>query len=407
MRKVPYYYPEKGKFAARRRWTISLFFLIMIGIPFLVSDGISFFRFDVERMEYHLFFSVYSFTDFHIFLSLTLALTALLIWVTMVWGRIWCGWICPQTILTDFVRWFEKFWMPRQSIRGTERALRMAGTWFTIFLFICLVTLDIIWYFISPYEFSDRLSSGSVSVFLAGSLIVTFLVLFLDIAIVRQSFCEYICPYAKLQSAIFKPTTLIIGFDKSRENDCTQCTMCSRVCPAGIDIRDGLQMACIACGACIDACEPIMTRKGKENLVSYHSRETRQSLLHDNATLFGAGGVVLLLLTGFFVVTHQTVELTVTRNTDMVARQVGEDRVNGYWISADNHGKSPEWIRISVPDQRFSMIPAIDSVLVQAGERIRLPLMIRSRETDSVQTVTIRLQTRLQTTDFNQGFTRE
>lgn len=407
MRKVPYYYPEKGKFAGRRRWAISLFFLLLIGIPFLVTDGISFFRFDVEKMEYHLFFSVYSFTDFHIFLSFSLGLTALLIWVTMVWGRIWCGWICPQTILTDFVRWFEKVWIPRQSIKGVERTLRLAGSWMTIFAFISLITVDIIWYFVNPYDFFTRLTTGTVSSLLAGSLVVTFIVLFLDIALVRQAFCEYICPYAKLQSAIFKPSTLIIGYDEARNSDCTNCRMCSRVCPAGIDIRDGLQMACIACGACIDACEPIMEKKGKENLVSYHSKEPRQSLFRDHATIFAAGGLALLLLTGFFVVTHQTLELGVTRNTAMVARLVGAGVVNGYWISADNHGKESEWVRISILQPGFKTVPTMDSVLVHAGQRIRLPLMVRSEASDSARSLTIRLQTAKQQTDFNQGFTRE
>lgn len=377
MRKVPYFHPESGTYTNRRRLVGLFFFTFLIGVPFIVIDGASLFLLDVVNMEFHLFFRVFPFTQFYVLFGLTIAGVAALIYVTLIWGRVWCGWMCPQTIITDFLRVFEKFWLPRKNIKGVKKYIRLIGSYATMTGFVFLVALDVVWYFINPYDFLNRLTTGTLSAFAIGSLLVSFIITWLDIVLVRQSFCEYLCPYAKMQGALFSESTTVVAYDEKRgETDCTQCLMCVRVCPAGIDIRDGLQMSCIACAACADACEPIMAKKGKESLVRYWSAEKIPSLIKDKSLIVAVVGLLATIFVIWQVFFKVDLQVNLSRNPFFTGKIIDGQIVNGYTLVLDNLGSEEKRISVSISPSEFKLLPTVNQYSLKGNETVRLPLMV-------------------------------
>lgn len=208
-----------------------------------------------------------------------------LFFVTSMFGRVWCGYLCPQTVWTDLFVWVERF---VQGDRNARKKLHAAPWGFTKIRKI--VTTHFIWLLISfatagafVLYFNDAPTliqnflkldvSLTVMAFVGGLTFSTYLMA----GFAREQVCTYMCPYARFQSAMFDKDTLIIGYDeergeprgkKSKDNNwegrghCIDCTACVQVCPTGIDIREGLQMECIACGLCVDACNDIMDKVG-------------------------------------------------------------------------------------------------------------------------------------------------
>ncbi len=206
-----------------------------------------------------------------------------LFFATSLFGRVWCGYLCFQTVWTDLFVWVERL------VQGdrTKRKKLSEGPW-TAEKFIKLSITHVIWLVIAwctagsfVLYFNDAPTlvrsflnfdvSPTVLGFVGGLTFMTYLMA----GFAREQVCTFMCPYARFQSAMFGKDTLVIGYDPQRgeprghhkkgepwdnRGHCIDCTACVQVCPMGIDIRDGLQMECIACGLCIDACDEVMTK---------------------------------------------------------------------------------------------------------------------------------------------------
>ncbi|MFG0263004.1 MAG: cytochrome c oxidase accessory protein CcoG [Novipirellula sp. JB048] len=238
----------------------------------------------------------------HVFLptdTLLLAFGMLAVFLTIVLatalaGRVWCGWACPQTVYMEYLfrpidRWFEgtvgKGGTPKRPIEGWRRFARWG-----IYLVLCMLLAHT---FLAYFVGTDRLAQWMQSSPLeqpAAFLVMgatTGLMLF-DFLYFREQMCVIACPYGRFQSVMLDRQSLIVAYDPQRgeprkkgkhvpgdgAGDCVDCFQCVRVCPTGIDIRDGLQMECINCTQCIDACDDVMTRVGKPTgLIRYSSQD--------------------------------------------------------------------------------------------------------------------------------------
>ncbi len=353
---------------------LSLFLLI----PFIKIDGESLLRFDVPTLRLHFFGATIWMQDFFSVLLFTLVVSFFFIFLTLLLGRVWCGWNCPQTILCDLTEFLNK---PKLK-PGMQRVWRQAGM---IIIAIVLGFVSVA-YFIPPMELIlkfIRYETGSVAVISVGVLAMLF---YLNLVFLRRVFCTTICPYAKLQGVITDDKTLIIQMNPMRRDECLDCKMCLRVCPTGEDIRDGMQVGCIMCAECIDACNLVMAKKKRKGLVGYSfgvlPKGAGAKLMR--TAVVATGTVTLLLLTfmTYHLLARSPFDFSILPHP-MEARYTQEGEIiNAYILSIKN--KSNEDIQLSLElgrgNEKGEFNPSVtDQIVVAAGRVEKYPLFIRSR----------------------------
>src|SRR5512133_3681398 len=297
---------------------------VVLGLPFVRIGGESALRLDVPAGRLHAFGASWAVDEAFVVLAATLFLAALFLLVTVLFGRVWCGWGCPQTVLGDLTGLVEP------SPRGRRRPWRRAAGVALTALVSAIAGANLVWYFVSPYDFLARLSTGALGPVIGGAWAATAAVLFLDLVLLRQTFCATVCPYAKLQGVLFDRHTLVVAYDARRDADCVDCLACVRVCPTRIDIRDGLQVECIACAACVDACEPIMRRLGRApELVGYFHGEPggRRRLVRPATVGLAAMTLLSLALLVGAAGTRASVAVTVSADAAFAPRRAGDGRI--------------------------------------------------------------------------------
>jgi cytochrome c oxidase accessory protein FixG len=293
-RNVVYPADVRGRFASARK----LVFLALIGVylalPWIPIGGHPAVFLDVVTRHFYLFGMTFNAQDVWMMTFLLLGGAFSLVYVTSLAGRVWCGWACPQTVFLEGVyRRLERFIEgPReQRVRraaapwGVDKLLRRLALHAGYFVISALLAHVFLSYFVSlPALFTmvrkapaAHPEAFGVAAFLTG-------VLYFDFAWFREQFCVVLCPYGRLQSVLLDQGSLVIGYDRARgeprgkvkdpaRGACVDCNRCVTVCPTGIDIRNGLQLDCIACTACIDACDEIMDKVGQpRGLIRYDSQ---------------------------------------------------------------------------------------------------------------------------------------
>lgn len=236
-------------------------FLLYLLLPFLEIDGESAFRFDVPTLKLHFFGTSLWMQEFYFVMLGTLFVVLLFLFMTLVFGRVWCGWLCPQTVYMDLTSFLDRHTGEKVGTKIFEHCILIILSAVLGFITVC--------YFVSPYEAIPQAIAVQLGPVATGSTIVIAILLYLDLAFLRRTFCATICPYAKLQGAMTDSRSLIITMDKKREDECIHCRKCCKVCPTGVDIRKGMQVSCIMCAACIDACSEVMKPSGQKGLIRY------------------------------------------------------------------------------------------------------------------------------------------
>jgi cytochrome c oxidase accessory protein FixG len=282
-----------GRFARARRVVFLVLIAIYFGLPWIPVGGHPAVFLDLATRHFYLFGMTFNAQDVWLMTFLLLGGTFSLVYVTTLAGRVWCGWACPQTVFLEGIyrrleRWIEG---PREqrmrriaapwNVDKVVRRVVLHGAYVGVSFVLAHVFLS---YFVSlPALFAmvqrdpgAHPEAFGVAAFLTG-------VLYFDFAWFREQFCVVLCPYGRLQSVLLDPGSLVIGYDQARgeprgkvkdpaRGACIDCNRCVVVCPTGIDIRNGLQLDCIGCTACIDACDEIMDKVGQpRGLVRYDS----------------------------------------------------------------------------------------------------------------------------------------
>lgn len=246
----------------RARKAVRLILLAaFLALPFLKIGSESAFRFDVATLRLHAFGATIWMQDFFLVLIALFALVFAAIFLSIKFGRLWCGWACPQTVLLDLTALIGK--------RGASFAAALPG-YLTALLLSAAVSAATIGYFVSPYDLGALFRTGGSSVSLVVGIWAVFaIVLLLDLTLLRRGFCAKVCPYAKLQGVLFDERTLVVAFDGNRSGECMKCSACVKACPMGVDIREGSQIECIHCAECVDACTEKMAKRSRPSLVNY------------------------------------------------------------------------------------------------------------------------------------------
>jgi cytochrome c oxidase accessory protein FixG len=371
--------PAPTPFRAWRWLAFAAQALVALGLPFVRIGGESALRLDVPSGRLFAFGASLAVDEAFVVLAATLFLTACFLLVTVLFGRAWCGWACPQTVLGDLTPWVEP------GPPGRRRPWRRAAGFAITALVAAVVAADLVWYFVSPYDFFARLASGTLGPIVGWGWAATAGVLFLDLAFLRQTFCATACPYAKLQGVLFDRHTLVVAYDARRDADCIDCLACVRVCPTRIDIRDGLQMECIACAACVDACEPIMRRLGRApNLVGYFHGEpgARRRLLRPASLALGAATALALALLVGAAWQRPRVAVTVSADPSFGPRRTpAGEVVNAFDLVLENRARGEVEVALAldpgVAGAEAKVRPEVVSLAPGEIRRLRLLAVAR------------------------------
>ena len=378
---------SRGRFLRARRAVAWLLLVLFTATPFLRVNGKPVLLLDVAAREFTVFGTTLLPTD-----TLLLALLLLVVFVTIflltaLFGRVWCGWACPQTVYMEFVyRPIERLFRKKS---GATSAASQVGK-YAVYLLVSFVVANT---FLAYFVGSDRLlewMTGSPADHPGAFLImavVTALML-LDFAYAREQVCTLMCPYGRFQSVMLDRDSLIIGYDTARgeprgplrkreepreRGDCVDCHLCVRTCPTGIDIRDGLQMECIGCAQCIDACDEVMDKIGRpRGLIRYSSQNAMETgarrLLRPRVVIYPV--VLVLLLTALFFAAKDRarVDLTFlrTRTTPYTVRDDGRVQ-NQVRVKLTNRGEEPRRYRLSLAGDGELICPQ-QSIVLPPGD---------------------------------------
>jgi len=286
--------PSRGAFWRRRRVVAYALIALFVALPLIPIGGKPALLIDLGGRELTLVGATFRLTDGYLLMLLGLAIALAVFLVTALAGRVWCGWACPQTVWLEWVfrpldRLFEGGPQQQRNLDRRRFAPRRIAKYAVYVALAFLLAHTFLAYFVTSTRVLSWVT-GSPAAHPIGFTVVVGVtaLMFLDFAYLREQTCAIACPYGRLQAVLLDRQSLIIGYDTGRgeprgklrhgdpaaTGDCIDCGACVTTCPAGIDIRDGLQMECIACAQCIDACAPIMQRLGRApGLIRYTSRE--------------------------------------------------------------------------------------------------------------------------------------
>ncbi|MBD8151347.1 cytochrome c oxidase accessory protein CcoG [Pseudomonas fluorescens] len=361
---------------------------------------------DLAESKFHIFGATFWPQDFILLSALLIICAFGLFAITVFAGRVWCGYTCPQSVFTWLFMWCEKITEGERNQRIKLHAapwsldkLARRSAKHALWLGISALTgLTFVGYFTPIRPLAAELLTwqlGGVSLFW---VLFFTAATYLNAGWLREAVCMHMCPYARFQSVMFDKDTLAIAYDAARGErrgprkrevtpadvglgDCVDCQLCVQVCPTGIDIRDGLQMACIGCAACIDACDSIMDKMGyARGLVSYTSEHQLQGgktrLLRPR--LIGYSAVLLVMLAALAValVERAMVSLDVTKDRGLF-RENSEGLIeNIYSLKVINKTQQHQDYRLELVDAESFQLRGKTEISLEPGEIVDVPVSV-------------------------------
>lgn len=393
-------YPKrvKGKFRTIKWVLTSVFLGIYFMLPWIKIDGRQAVLFDIPDRKFYIFNIVFWPQDVFYLAILMLLLAMGLFFFTAVAGRLWCGYVCPQTGFSDIFVAIERF------IEG-DRHERMAldhSPWtvkkvfekitkHSVWLaFSFAISFTFVTYFVPPQELGWRIVSGNLTAAHAFWLFLFIATIYSFCGFFKELICLVPCPYGRFQSTLCDQDTLIIGYDVKRgeprghvkkraaavgvHGDCIDCSLCVQVCPTGIDIRNGLQYECIGCADCIDACNSVMKKIGKpQGLIRYGSMNIFSGgtthILRPRVVLYAV--ILVVLISGLFykVATRIPLEIDVVRNRTSLYQKTSDGKIlNIYTIKALNMDQRDHRFMIKVEGMQAKLVIGANPIQVKGGE---------------------------------------
>lgn len=352
----------KGKLHNWRTVATLVYLTIFFGLPFIKWEGQPLFMFNVLERKFIIFGQIFWPQDFFIFAIGLLTLMVFIILFTVVFGRVWCGWACPQTVFMEMVFRKIEFWldgdasaqkrlkeMPWNAYKIRKRAVKVA-VFFALSFIIANFALS---YLISMDEVLKMVHEGIGKNFGTFTSLIGFTSVFFFVFYwFREQACIVVCPYGRLQGVLLDRKSMVVAYDYVRgeprgklkreaaietpNGDCVDCFACVKVCPTGIDIRNGTQMECINCTACIDACNSIMDKINKPHgLIRYDSEEniqhSRKQTFNWRLGAYSAILVILLSVLTYLLISRNDVDATVLRTPGQIFQTLPDGRISNLY----------------------------------------------------------------------------
>jgi cytochrome c oxidase accessory protein FixG len=350
----------KGRWYNIRSWVSLFYFSVFFSLPFISINGRPLFLLNVIEGRFILFGAIFWPQDFFIFGLAMLAFILFIVVFTMAFGRLFCGWMCPQTIFMEMLFRRLEYWiegdaaaqkMLQQSPWNTDKIIRKTGKHLAFYALSFLIANIFLAYIIGAKALgqiiTEPLSAHTGGFIAIGVFSGVFYGVF---AFMREQICTIVCPYGRLQGVLLDKNSILVAYDYERgeprgkfrkddsraHGDCIDCMQCVKVCPTGIDIRNGTQLECVNCTACIDACDFMMEQTNRpKGLIRYASENgiAQQQKLRFTPRLKVYSTVLVLLLTviSFMLGSRKPVSGTIMRTAGMLYQERGTDSISNLY----------------------------------------------------------------------------
>jgi cytochrome c oxidase accessory protein FixG len=408
-------YPKKPKgiWYERRKWLSYFFLAILFAAPHIKINDEPLLLFNIIERKFVIFGNIFWPQDLYLFAIAMIVGIVFIILFTIIYGRLFCGWACPQTIFMEMVfrrieYWIEGDWKYQQKLDkqpwNTEKIIKKFSK-HTIFWLISFLIANTFLAYIIGADKLWEIQTDPVGEHLGGLIsIVVFTSVFYGVfARLREQVCTTICPYGRLQGVLLDPNTMVVGYDHKRgegtegrakfkknedraalgKGDCIDCARCVHVCPTGIDIRNGTQLECINCTACIDECDDVMTSiqkpKGLVRFVSENGIKTGNPFQWTRRVLAYTtllAGLLTLLL--FLMLTRKDFHTSILRQRG-TTYQVTEDRMvsNIFELNLTNKTKNKYSIELVMNAKDGKIEVARKNLVLKPEEHLKERFIIK------------------------------
>ncbi|HET6990326.1 MAG TPA: cytochrome c oxidase accessory protein CcoG [Bacteroidia bacterium] len=378
-----------GRLYTIRSITSIVYLVIFFTLPFIKVDGDPLFMFNILERKFIFFGVIFWPQDFFIFGIGMLTFIVFIVLFTVVFGRAFCGWACPQTIFMEMVFRKIEYWVDgdfhqQQKLRQQKwdaEKIRKRIIKLGIFFFVSVLIANTFLSYIIGVDEVLKIAREPIADHAGGfiGMIVFSSVFFGVYTWFREQVCLIVCPYGRLQGVMLDKDSIVVAYDYVRgeprgkiehnpnahlHGDCVDCSLCVKVCPTGIDIRHGTQLECVNCTACIDACDEVMTKTHKpKGLIRYASENgIKNKVPLRITTRIKAYSFVLLMLIGvltFLLITRSDVDATVLRAGGELFQEQPNDKIsNLYTVRVINKTREnyPITFKIESGDGEIQMV---------------------------------------------------
>ncbi len=358
----------------KRYWFYALITAFALIAPWIEVGGNHLFLLSFDKLKLHLAFVQFDMQEMYLMPFILMILFIGIFGLTVVGGRVFCGWMCPQTIFRVIYRDFieTKLLGLRKRIKNKQKDPDMskmenkvkkviAVLLWTILAFVAAA--DFLWFFVPPEDFFSYMMHPMDHLVLVGTLVGIAAFLIVDIVMIKENFCIYVCPYSRVQSVLYDDDTVMAIYDPHRggkiyddhtklyskqkdiraaepQSECTACESCVTVCPTHIDIRQGLQLECINCLECVDACTTVMGKLGKESLVRWSSdkevifQEGKTNYFRPKVIGYAVILVAIMAILGYMSTTKEHMLLNINKESRLytVKPHAEGTRVNNAYV---------------------------------------------------------------------------
>ena len=349
----------KGRLYNLRSYFSYFYLILFFTLPFIKVEGEPVFLFNVLERKFIFFSKIFWPQDFFIFAIGLLTFIVFVILFTVAFGRIFCGWACPQTIFMEMVFRKIEYFIDGDANQqkklkampwNTEKIVKRVIKIFAFFSLSFLIANFFLGYIIGIDELWVHIQEGIFVEFGTFSALVIFtLVFFFVYYWFREQACIIVCPYGRLQGVLLDRNSILVAYDYVRgeprgklsdktndKGDCVNCHACVRVCPTGIDIRNGTQLECVNCTACIDACDEIMDHVNKpKGLIRYASENgialKEQMTYTWRLKLYTLVLSLLLIFLGVLLVTRADVAASIMRTPGQTYQLLADDKISNLY----------------------------------------------------------------------------
>jgi len=410
----------------KRYWVYAAATLLGLVIPWITINGNHLFLLSFDQKKLHLAGVAFDMQELYLMPFLLMLLFLGIFAVTVVGGRAWCGWACPQTIFRVIYRdgIETKLLGLRKRIKDKQKEPDMSKLENKVKLVIAILLWSVLafvaaanflWYFVPPEDFFSYLNDPQEHMLLVGMLVTIALFIILDVVFIKENFCVYICPYSRVQSVLYDDDTIMAVYDPIRGGDiyeghgyerekkftsqkdllsvdssaeCTTCESCVTVCPTHIDIRKGLQLECINCLECVDACTSVMGALGKPSLVQWSSE--KETLRHEGKTNYFRGKVIAyfavltIVLVALFVMGSKKEHMLLNINKGQRLYKVLDDGVvqNDYiFMFANTDSKEHTYYFEIVGNDKITINRPSEPFNLGAGQKKKKVVILETKET--------------------------